>query len=657
VDELTEISLAGTTIDSTITTSSIFTTGPTITTYSTSSLITSDPSTTSSTPTFTCDKISDRESQLKIQSPWPFVSYESVKCCDGLHRQWSEASSYQASEGGVISSWLERSFATRHFTVAKCDGPFTTLCDGVTRAMCSPPTPQPALELLPMSFWISSQTSAPPSSASQFAAPHPNCTIASEDCDRLWGKMADDLEVFNKNHGMFDGTNNLLANYSYIPDTEPDSQRPNCPSSNDGTCLICGFHNETVQMLYWNVEVDESLLCKPHNFTKTTSSASSSSLVTAIWKSFTLTSPTVYGFYTMMRDELGCGSPHTDVMVPIDPLEVSTMVFRSDTDTLPFVSRVNFQHLAYKTHGSLSYPLVPRSAYCADHRQILLTDPCNTIYHDYRPGVVFRIAPEVLRSIDPAWKYCRSSQFMAFDPPIILRPAETVSELPQASIRPSPASTATLPPFPEPTQAEQYPQVTSAPQVSEDRPLIIPNDPPIVTVSFISLITSYAPQIGMGGLLNSAGGLDSGIGGSRFEPNDIGYLQSSSFPIDNIGSQRRIVFSVLGQTLTAERISSNAFQVGGSMVIIGQNPITLNGVAISAFSGGVVASADTGRISGSAPQGSVSINDETKTTAHRELGTSTTKKKNEAKGKGNATWHLFTICVLLSLLLQAMVLS
>jgi hypothetical protein len=97
---------------------------------------------------------------------------------------------------------------------------------------------------------------------------------------------------------------------------------PQCSGSGKDACLRCGFHSETVQLLYWDVdEVDEWFLCKAGNTTDDHEESKkflekrsiSNRVMTAQCGSFTLTSPTVHAYYTTIQDKWGCGTKHTNV--------------------------------------------------------------------------------------------------------------------------------------------------------------------------------------------------------------------------------------------------------------------------------------------------------------------------------------------------------
>ncbi|KAF2424383.1 hypothetical protein EJ08DRAFT_737089 [Tothia fuscella] len=538
-----------------------------------------------------------------VYTKWANSKYDRISCCDDLHRLWSQSSSEYASpfdsSSLLYTTWEQPFSRSRPWTIAKCDGPFTTLCDGVARAMCSPATPQPAMVLRTGKATISSLTRAWPVVASQYPVPKPNCSISSSECTGLWDFLAGNMESYWKTNGLHDNWNtpsNDTQSEDLVEAEEPSGQNPHCSGSGSGACLVCGFHNETVQLLYWPMEADESHLCSKSSMMSSHFTPTSSQIMIASWKHFTLTSPTIYAYYTQMAEEGGCGSFHTDILVPIDPTEVSTMVYRSDSDPAPFVSRVDWRHFAYQTSGSYSWPLVPRSAYCGDQRQIYFDekDPCNIIYHDWTPGLDIRLAPSVLGRIDPAWRYCRNYQQMAFDPPVALKPVaflttpvlalatglNSLQYPPATQAGPFPTATA----LPKQSDGIADPAADTDPTASTDPPNFSPasvNDPKVY-VSKISLLTIYATKAAMRTENENPA---SGSAGDKHQPTDPGY---KPLPVGQ-GLGEEAVFAISGQRYTAQVLrSGDGFVVDGTTIAVGGDPVTLNGVSVTAIKGGIV---------------------------------------------------------------------
>jgi len=240
--------------------------------------------------------------------------------------------------------------------------------------------------------------------------------------------------------------------------------------------------------------------------------------------------------------------------------------------------------------------LIPHTAYTGDLKWGLLPDGVNTIYHDYRPGVIFRVEPEVLASIDPAWRYCRNYQFMAFDPPLALTPT-ALRVLAQPSLRPNPPDNAA--PYPGATQAAPYPMKTpeTTPELSptfsdiNGSPNLLPNVVSGVTVSRARPVTIQATPALAEAASEWAGtpGMG-GLDGNR-QALEAGYQAADRNPSARGTGPQQAVFTVSGQAFTATVVPSRGFVIGDSTVLAGGNPITVHGVAVSAFNGGVVVGA------------------------------------------------------------------
>lgn len=478
------------------------------------------------------------------------------------------------------------------------------------------------IQLMPKSRDITSQTvsftrSTLPEDLERL---QPSCKVDDDTCNQMWEYQARELENWNGRVGLFDEFSNTTSGTGE-DNKPPIIQPPICLNQNHDRCLQCGFHNETVQMLYWNVDADETHLC-PGKDTILSSIGTISPLdkpATAVWQGFTLTSPTVYAFYTQMAEEMGCGGFHTSVLVPIDPTEVSTMVFPVNTDDhLPMVSRVDFRHFAYTTIGSHSVPLIPKRAYCGDNRQIILPGECSTIYHDYRPGVVFRIDSEVLRSIDPAWRYCRKQQFMAWDPPIILHVETGVTLAPATlptSVGPSPAlgiemsvTAATGQPI---HRTEQQSDLGMLEEVG-------------VFVNKVSIITMYA----------SAAQGDDELAMNRHTPTRYRPLPGGQ----DAPRLDQVVFTAADRQFTGNRDAKGDFVVDGRTLSQNGPVQTINGVGMSAFDGGIVIESNIVISSNAVSSQSSATDGQGITIGHGREGTTSTSKKNEAMSHFGIAW-------------------
>jgi hypothetical protein len=146
---------------------------------------------------------------------------------------------------------------------------------------------------------------------------------------------------------------------------------------------------------------------------------SGSGPVTATWGNMTLTSPTIYAFFSTMQHSDGCGILHRNVLVPLEHSDIVSFSQSADLEEGVMktdFSLFNWADMAYNTiNGNSSYPLIPHSVYRRREECIyryLNTQLnssggyCDTIYPDYKPTIAFKIANKYLTKIYPAYKYC-----------------------------------------------------------------------------------------------------------------------------------------------------------------------------------------------------------------------------------------------------------
>lgn len=521
----------------------------------------------------------------------PYPEYASARCCDDVLGGWSTASSDfvgQQSQS-FFTTWLETVTKTKSWTIASCDGPFTTLCDGIPRAVCSPSTPQSMLVISTVSYVTSSQTAT--REVTSFSIPYSTCTLNREECARLWNDYVTSKATYDKALGMFDYLESNRVTQSTF---RPLPKMPACLYSEFGPCMgSCNFNPDEVQVevLLWNREVDGSHLCPTKNLTANPPLVSSrlefnttatpppitrgpGTSMTAMWGKSTLISPTLYVFFSKMRFP-GCGSPHSSILIPLDPTELSIF----PPEGLP--TRVNLDDFAYKTVGpGLSFPLVPSVAYVHDHRCTYIPGECRTMYHDFQPAIIFRIGPEVLSSIDPAWRHCGYQQFLHYDPPRILQ-ATTAYEI-QPTLR-SPGTTG-LSGNPEVMQSAPMPMRTGSMQLNcpaeslacnrETGSMPISNDDsPGVLVTVISLFTIYATSVSVG---------------SRAAPGQTVNQVEASTGSRSLQTMSQVVFVLSRRPYTAIQVLPGTFVLGGFTISAGGTPARINGAEVSAFGSGVI---------------------------------------------------------------------
>jgi hypothetical protein len=598
----------------------------------------------------------------------PLISdqYESLLCCDSLQSTWTDRSIGFRARGPQLSDlFITRLVNTTYLvgrnTRAVCDGPFTTLCDGVTRAMCSPSVPMPLEIFASTDIQVSTQTKSwsLTTKTVPFPVPSPLCEIPSGDCTRLWDEYLSWQTALNVGRGWFDGDMTEIMN-----ETAPRPYQPYCLRDQLRGCGYCGFSNATVEFIHFAEDADESHLCPAGTATgRPVSSFKPEHVMTARWRGFTLTSPTAYAFYSTMQHDVGCGSNHAKIMLPVIPEEVSTLkqrVWSDNTSTYMTVEsfKLDYRHLAYTIIDSFSVPLVPHSAYLEDEKCRFLGDECKTIYDDFQPLIVYKIYPGALRSVDPAWKYCSHQQFIAYDPPIVLKPTAMV--LAKPTIHPIAVATTDLRhPFPDlpPGIANDG---LARPGIAQVGPYAKQTDPPPPMVSFgssntqqadlpglivskISLLTVYASaaeaRVGSGETM-ALGDVPSRS--QNRHSNGVQTSKQGSSPPDASPDinfqQREAIFTRSGQAYTAKQLSGapGRFVLDGSTLSAGGSALTVDGAVVNAFNGGLVIQTSPEHGKGEELKAG-----STATTASKQ------KKKNVGKRVIDVPWDRFSFCLVL----------
>jgi hypothetical protein len=296
-----------------------------------------------------------------------------------------------------------------------CPGPFTTLRDGIPRALCTP-TSSPTITITTLDdpfHWFVPENAAPVT----FPLPPPPCSI---DCAAIFedyykvrtSRFLEIKELYGASPGDLAPTGYGVVS-NCMGQWPPDCYRE------------CSF-NKKVSLMYWPTDGRNESLGDLDGSTVTTAQISKTPR-TIKWNNHTLTSPTVYVFYGTMANLRNCGSQHTDILIPLNSKDVYVapidhMLKLGMVDwgfrTIP----MDFKDLAFQTVGTMSYPLVPHSMYTNQLKCAVLGVDCKTIFHDYRPVIVFQIDPAILRSIDPAWAKCGYEFQTAYDPPTALSP-------------------------------------------------------------------------------------------------------------------------------------------------------------------------------------------------------------------------------------------
>jgi hypothetical protein len=457
-----------------------------------------------------------------------------ASCCDVVSADWSWGSLWYYSD--QITRFYTTSTKigkhTKEFLGGSCVGPFTTLADGVPRALCAP-SPSPTITMDFGDEWIDVKSMTASPSITPYPFKKPDCEIDESACSRLWDNY------WNSRTSSFRES----VSYDLGQLTSAISVTIVHPSCNDLTMRACYdecLFNLDLSILFWPTvgrngsEVEPSQSPKPR---------------TILWGSHILTYPTVYASYSTMTHGLGCGGSHTGILVPLDPASIFVINGNPlpDQTSRTALSPVNFANFEYSTMGTQSYPLVPYSDYQKQYKCSGRANECSTIYHDYGPEIVFRIDPEVLRGIDPEWKRCGNELHTAYDPPIALQAVGSVVA-PRLTVHASasPTVVVSVSAMPKPTPLIESPTrtgrvtifATKAPRV--DRP----------TPAF--LVDPGAPRI-----------------------EDQRQTRQAEFVVNG------------GKTITATQRPNGAFMIDGK-TMPREKEFTKEGVKISAFSSGIV---------------------------------------------------------------------
>jgi hypothetical protein len=200
-----------------------------------------------------------------------------------------------------------------------------------------------------------------------------------------------------------------------------------------------------VELLYW------AEMATNNAWQSATASDGNASIVTAKYKNYTLTSPTVYIEFQTAYATNVCGQTvghaRPGALLPVDPKSLRSLQAQNDyfVETLAGGSATSFYQTASFNFLDLHGFPAP-SAYFAQPSCLL--DGCTIVRSDdYRPVLML---PSQIRNMDPAWKTCGLDFRGAWDPPIALHPADSVdpvitSSEPTHTMPASPQSTADAP--------------------------------------------------------------------------------------------------------------------------------------------------------------------------------------------------------------------
>ncbi|OQO06747.1 hypothetical protein B0A48_08535 [Cryoendolithus antarcticus] len=264
------------------------------------------------------------------------------------------------------------------------------------------------------------------------------------------------------------------TSFEYDPVTTlkppPTCAQTSCTIEPD--CRACDVEGGTVELLYW------ADMTKATSWQSLVAIPSSASPVTARYKNYTLTSPTVYIEFRTAYATNACGwtigGTYPGALVPIHPASLFSIQTQFDffvTALSSNTAKTSFYQSASFNFADLS-GMAPASVYYA--QPSCFEHGCGTIYNDYHPVLV---VPSQVRSLDPAWKTCGLDFRGSWDPPIALQPGGVV-----AAVTTETPATYTATAIPEST-GEQPAKETGA-MISD--PSSVVSGPASLVVSFPS---------------------------------------------------------------------------------------------------------------------------------------------------------------------------
>ena len=272
---------------------------------------------------------------------------------------------------------------------------------------------------------------------------------------------------------------------------------------------------------------------------------------------------------------------------------------------------------------------------------------------------------------------------MAFDPPV------TVDATPISMPLEFLAQTSV---FPVVTRAETYPTASSAPRNRDGLPEVALNRRPSTTAPRPSRVTVYASMGNLGAAPEWIGAIPNGVSGGQnifagapgnggaggqYKPNGApgnsglggqnmpigapgnGEAGGQNMPAGDgngigggvtplLGIPEQAVFTVPGKEVTATRVGSGGFVIGGSTVLAGATAISVNGVSVSAFKGGIVVEAGPETVSNQDTSEDSGGGDIARSYEGLAKATST-RKKNKGMGFNIVTKEWFVVSALLGI--------
>ncbi|RAL15176.1 uncharacterized protein BO97DRAFT_468672 [Aspergillus homomorphus CBS 101889] len=353
----------------------------------------------------------------------------SVVSCNAAWIEWSRRStelrslgptatiestgSYATSTGACRTSVTQEAWSNSH------NGPLTTLCDGIPRALGPLET---ATEYYPDSnglcsegYKIYTETETlyrnPPD-------PTPACTLQTSECIPIWS-------TYSSLESSYDNSVTTSApgdTRSPIPPYDCPSTARSYPEKNP--CSACHILPGTATLFYWPVTTADGDLCLQNGTTVPPSGPS-----TAIVNGETFISPTVYLSFTSIyawsnrRGHPGsqCGVSHTNEILSLNPSTLSSVRHHRNAKYPTVGTAYPFNFAEFMPHdlgNNGTQSLIPWPQYRGGQQCPLYDPSCTIIRDDYMPWVLL---PEEVRQIDPGWSVCDESWYI---PPVTMVPLD-----------------------------------------------------------------------------------------------------------------------------------------------------------------------------------------------------------------------------------------
>ncbi|KAK6430434.1 hypothetical protein LTR95_013409, partial [Oleoguttula sp. CCFEE 5521] len=186
-------------------------------------------------------------------------------------------------------------------------------------------------------------------------------------------------------------------------------------------CRLCEVQGGSVELLYW------ADMATNNDWQTATAMTDNHTAVTAKFKNYTLTSPTVYISFQTAYATNACGSQvggaHPGALLSIHPTDLFSVQAQNDFFTSNLASgavSTFYQSASFDFHDLTGFPRP--EAYFAQPR--CFANGCTIVRSDdYRPYLVL---PSQVRALDLAWKTCGLDFRGSWDPPIALQPGGVV---------------------------------------------------------------------------------------------------------------------------------------------------------------------------------------------------------------------------------------